>query len=113
MTINKGVVSWRCLAEKGGASWLGENRTHTLSVDNLTAHISRKRRAGNSLFPILVNMDDKPWPSGALTLAWILSRKSVARITNAATSYAFAPAIWNWPVRRATSDGVQVITSVG
>jgi uncharacterized protein YhdP len=28
--------------KKGGASWLGENRTHTLSVDNLTAHISRE-----------------------------------------------------------------------
>ena len=73
MTISKGVVSggdvW---LKKGGASWLGENRTHTLSVDNLTAHISREEAGWQFSIPdTRITMDDKPWPSGALTLAWI------------------------------------------
>ncbi|NCB90890.1 MAG: DUF3971 domain-containing protein, partial [Gammaproteobacteria bacterium] len=73
MTISKGVVSggdvW---LKKGGASWLGENRKHTLSVDNLTAHISREEAGWQFSIPdTRITMDDKPWPSGALTLAWI------------------------------------------
>ena len=73
MTIRKGVVSggdvW---LKKGGASWLGESRTHTLSVDNLTAHISREQSGWQFSIPdTRITMDDKPWPSGALTLAWI------------------------------------------
>ncbi|XPE40198.1 hypothetical protein ACNKHK_21005 [Shigella flexneri] len=41
-------------------------------------------------------MDDKPWPSGASTLAWIPEQEVGGR-TTAATSFAFVPAIWIWP----------------
>ncbi len=40
MTIDKGdVTGGDVWLKQGGASWLGEKQTHTLSVDNLTAHI--------------------------------------------------------------------------
>ncbi|POT55064.1 DUF3971 domain-containing protein [Citrobacter amalonaticus] len=73
MTISKGEISggdvW---LKKGGASWQGENITHTLSVDNLTAHISREQSGWQFAIPdTRITMDDKPWPRGALTLAWL------------------------------------------
>ncbi|ESJ73281.1 hypothetical protein CFSAN001075_22928 [Salmonella enterica subsp. enterica serovar Hartford str. CFSAN001075] len=44
MTLSKGEIAggdvW---LKQGGASWLGDNTTHTLSVDNLTAQISREQ----------------------------------------------------------------------
>lgn len=53
MTIDKGdVTGGDVWLKQGGASWLGEKETHTLSVDNLTAHITREIRDGSSLFPI-------------------------------------------------------------
>ncbi len=53
MTIDKGdVTGGDVWLKQGGASWLGEKETHTLSVDNLTAHIRVKLRHGSSLFPI-------------------------------------------------------------
>lgn len=43
MTIDKGdVTGGDVWLKQGGASWLGEKQTHTLSVDNLTAHITRE-----------------------------------------------------------------------
>ena len=43
MTIDKGdVTGGDVWLKQGGASWLGEKETHTLSVDNLTAHITRE-----------------------------------------------------------------------
>ncbi|WP_436859061.1 AsmA2 domain-containing protein YhdP [Citrobacter tructae] len=73
MTISKGEISggdvW---LKKGGASWKGDDNTHTLSVDNLTAHISREQPGWQFSIPdTRITMDDKPWPRGALTLAWI------------------------------------------
>ena len=73
MTLSKGEISggdvW---LKKGGASWLGDNHTHTLSVDNLTAHISREQPGWQFSIPdTRITLDGKPWPSGALTLAWI------------------------------------------
>ncbi|EFC0649412.1 AsmA2 domain-containing protein [Escherichia coli] len=73
MTIDKGDVSggdvW---LKQGGASWLGEKKTHSLSVDNLTAHITREHSGWQFSIPdTRITMDGKPWPSGALTLAWI------------------------------------------
>ena len=44
MTIDKGdVTGGDVWLKQGGASWLGEKQTHTLSVDNLTAGISSAR----------------------------------------------------------------------
>ncbi|EKS5494151.1 AsmA2 domain-containing protein YhdP [Escherichia coli] len=73
MTINKGdVTGGDVWLKQGGASWLGEKQTHTLSVDNLTAHITRENPGWQFSIPdTRITMDGKPWPSGALTLAWI------------------------------------------
>ncbi|ENR2361201.1 AsmA2 domain-containing protein YhdP [Escherichia coli] len=73
MTIDKGdVTGGDVWLKQGGASWLGEKETHTLSVDNLTAHITRENPGWQFSIPdTRITMDSKPWPSGALTLAWI------------------------------------------
>ncbi|HAI6408282.1 TPA: AsmA2 domain-containing protein [Escherichia coli] len=74
MTIDKGdVTGGDVWLKQGGASWLGEKETHTLSVDNLTAHITRENPGWQFSIPDTrrITMDGKPWPSGALTLAWI------------------------------------------
>ncbi|EPH7634161.1 AsmA2 domain-containing protein YhdP [Escherichia coli] len=73
MTIDKGdVTGGDVWLKQGGASWLGEKQTHTLLVDNLTAHITRENPGWQFSIPdTRITMDGKPWPSGALTLAWI------------------------------------------
>ena len=73
MTIDKGdVTGGDVWLKQGGASWLGEKQTHTLSVDNLTAHITRENPGWQFSIPdTRITMDGNPWPSGALTLAWI------------------------------------------
>ncbi len=73
MTIDKGdVTGGDVWLKQGGASWLGEKQTHTLSVDNLTAHITRENPGWQFSIPdTRITMDGKRWPSGALTLAWI------------------------------------------
>ncbi|EFG4624112.1 AsmA2 domain-containing protein [Escherichia coli] len=73
MTTDKGdVTGGDVWLKQGGASWLGEKETHTLSVDNLTAHITRENPGWQFSIPdTRITMDGKPWPSGALTLAWI------------------------------------------
>ncbi|EHR1197088.1 AsmA2 domain-containing protein YhdP [Escherichia coli] len=73
MTIDKGdVTGGDVWLKQGGASWLGEKQTHTLSVDNLTAHITRENPGWQFSIPdTRITMDGKPWPSGALTLAWV------------------------------------------
>lgn len=73
MTIDKGdVTGGDVWLKQGGASWLGEKQTHTLSVDNLTAHITRENPGWQFSIPdTRITMDGKHWPSGALTLAWI------------------------------------------
>ncbi|MFL4195011.1 AsmA2 domain-containing protein YhdP [Escherichia coli] len=70
MTIDKGdVTGGDVWLKQGGASWLGEKQTHTLSVDNLTAHITRENPGWQFSIPdTRITMDG---PSGALTLAWI------------------------------------------
>ncbi len=73
LTLSKGdVASGDVWLKKGGASWQGDAKPHRLSVDNLTAHVTRA--AGGWQFAIpstRVTLDNKPWPKGALTLAWI------------------------------------------
>ena len=74
MTVSKGeIASGDVLLKKGGASWQGEAKTHRLSVDNLTAHVTRTGEQGwqFAIPSTRVTLDDKPWPQGALTLAWI------------------------------------------
>lgn len=73
VTLSKGdFASGDVWLKKGGASWQGDDKPHRLSVDNLTAHVTRA--AGGWQFAIpstRVTLDNKPWPKGALTLAWI------------------------------------------
>lgn len=73
MTIDKGdVTGGDVWLKQGGASWLGEKQTHSLAVDNLTAHITREHPGWQFSIPdTRITMDGKRWPSGALTLAWI------------------------------------------
>ncbi|MGX8028802.1 YhdP family protein, partial [Klebsiella pneumoniae] len=73
MTISKGEIAggdvW---LKQGGASWKGDNNLHTLSVDNLTAHISHEQPGWPFSIPdTRITMDGKAWPRGALQLAWI------------------------------------------
>ncbi|HDH1517645.1 TPA: AsmA2 domain-containing protein YhdP [Klebsiella quasipneumoniae subsp. similipneumoniae] len=73
MTIEKGdVASGDVWLKKGGASWQGDNEVHHLSVDNLTAHLSHDKQSWGFYIPdTRIAIDDKPWPSGALAMAWI------------------------------------------
>ncbi|WP_414165848.1 AsmA2 domain-containing protein YhdP [Superficieibacter sp. BNK-5] len=58
--------------KKGGASWKGGEEMHHLSVDNLTAHVSGGKAGWEFRIPdTRITIDDKPWPRGALALAWI------------------------------------------
>lgn len=73
VTLNKGeFASGDVWLKKGGASWQGDAKPHRLSVDNLTAHVTRAEGGWQFAIPSTrITLDDKPWPKGALTLAWI------------------------------------------
>ncbi|EGT3574170.1 AsmA2 domain-containing protein [Citrobacter amalonaticus] len=73
MTLSKGdIAGGDVWLKQGGASWKGDNNLHTLSVDNLTAHISREQPGWQFSIPdTRITMDGKAWPRGALQLAWI------------------------------------------
>ena len=74
VTVSKGeVASGDVWLKKGGASWQGDAKPHHLSVDNLTAHVTRTGEKGwqFAIPSTRVTLDNKPWPKGALTLAWI------------------------------------------
>lgn len=73
VTLSKGeFASGDVWLKKGGASWQGDAKPHRLSVDNLTAHVTRAEGGWQFAIPSTrVTLDNKPWPKGALTLAWI------------------------------------------
>lgn len=73
VTLSKGeFASGDVWLKKGGASWQGDAKPHRLSVDNLTAHVTRAEGGWQFAIPSTrVTLDNKPWPQGALTLAWI------------------------------------------
>ncbi|WP_099350226.1 AsmA2 domain-containing protein YhdP [Erwinia amylovora] len=57
--------------KEGGASWQGDAQPHHLSVDNLTAHISRFKGGWSLKVPqTRFIMDGQPWPHGQLSLLW-------------------------------------------
>ncbi|QKN80290.1 AsmA2 domain-containing protein YhdP [Scandinavium goeteborgense] len=71
--LDKGDISsgdvW---LKKGGASWKGDKKSHDLSVDNLTAHITRENAGWAFHVPdTRIAIDGKRWPQGALAMAWI------------------------------------------
>lgn len=59
--------------KQGGASWASENSTaHTLSVDNLTAQITREPTGWQVAIPTTnITLDNHAWPKGRLELAWL------------------------------------------
>lgn len=58
--------------KQGGAAWKGETQTHDMSVDNLTAHVTRQGDSWQFSIPdTRITMDGKAWPRGALTMAWV------------------------------------------
>ncbi|WP_347291548.1 AsmA2 domain-containing protein YhdP [Kluyvera georgiana] len=73
VSLDKGeVANGDVWLKKGGASWQGDQQTHQLSVDNLTAHLSREKEGWEFRIPdTRITIDDTPWPRGALALAWI------------------------------------------
>lgn len=115
MTIDKGdVTGGDVWLKQGGASWLGEKETHTLSVDNLTAHITRENPGWQFSIPdTRITMDGKPWPSGALTLARYRNRTLAAKTINAVTNSGFVPVIWSWQARGRTPAGRETFTCTG
>lgn len=57
--------------KQGGANWQGDKQSHHLSVDNLTAHISRFNGGWNVNIPqTRFITDGQPWPHGQLSLLW-------------------------------------------
>ena len=74
MTLRNGDIDggdvW---LKRGGASWQGGgDTTHRLAVDNLTAHVTKQQGGWQLAIPSTnITIDDKPWPRGALTLAWL------------------------------------------
>ncbi|MBK4715370.1 MULTISPECIES: AsmA2 domain-containing protein YhdP [Tenebrionibacter/Tenebrionicola group] len=65
------------LLKQGGATWPGDGRTHRLSVDNLTAHVSRIIDGWQIAIPdTRIEIDGLKWPKGALTLGWLPEREA-------------------------------------
>jgi len=73
MTLNKGEIEGGDLwLKKGGASWQGPQTTHRMTVDNLTAHVTRQKQGWQFDVPVTrIAIDDHPWPQGSLSFAWI------------------------------------------
>lgn len=73
MNISNGDISGGDIwLKQGGAVWQGDNQTHHLRVDNLTAHITRFNRGWQLTVPqTRFFTDGKPWPEGELSLLWL------------------------------------------
>ncbi|ELY6225440.1 AsmA2 domain-containing protein YhdP [Cronobacter muytjensii] len=76
MTLRDGEIAGGDIwLKQGGTTWRGDERSHRLSVDNLTAHISRADDAWQVAIPqTRITVDDKPWPAGSLNLAWLANQ---------------------------------------
>lgn len=58
--------------KRGGASWSGTRGVHSLTVDNLTAHISKVDGGWQLAIPdTRIAIDERHWPKGELALAWL------------------------------------------
>lgn len=57
--------------KQGGAEWLGEQQTHRLTVDNITAHLSRFNNGWSLTVPqTRLSTDGIAWPKGHFSLLW-------------------------------------------
>lgn len=59
------------LLKKGGAHWQGDKKPHEMTVNNVTAHVSRVNSGWRVELP-QTNLvtDGSPWPEGSLSLLW-------------------------------------------
>ncbi len=73
LTLEKGdIAAGDVWLKQGGASWKGDDQTHELLVDNLTAHVTQAGAGWQFSIPdTRITMDGKAWPRGALTMAWV------------------------------------------
>jgi uncharacterized protein (TIGR02099 family) len=78
MTLSKGVVdSGDVWLKRGGASWQGDEMVHQMTVDNLTAHISRQHQGWQFTIPeTRITLDERPWPKGSLAFAWVPAQEA-------------------------------------
>ncbi|NIF21444.1 AsmA2 domain-containing protein YhdP [Candidatus Pantoea multigeneris] len=59
------------LLRNGGASWQGDDKTHQLQVDGLTAHLSRFQNGWAVSVPqTRLSTDGVAWPNGNFSLLW-------------------------------------------
>lgn len=59
------------LLRQGGASWQGEAGRHQITVDGLTAHLSRFQNGWVVNVPqTRLSTDNQPWPAGHFSLLW-------------------------------------------
>jgi len=59
------------LLRQGGASWQGEAGRHQITVDGLTAHLSRFQNGWVVSVPqTRLSTDNQPWPAGHFSLLW-------------------------------------------
>ncbi|WP_428944373.1 AsmA2 domain-containing protein YhdP [Pantoea sp. FN060301] len=73
MSLQEGQIhDGDILLKKGGASWQGDRQTHTLAVDNVTAHVARYQQGWRIHLP-QTNLvtDGHAWPDGQLSLLWL------------------------------------------
>jgi len=73
LTLEEGdIAAGDVWLKQGGASWKGDDQTHELLVDNLTAHVTHAGEGWQFSIPdTRITMDGKAWPRGALTMAWV------------------------------------------
>lgn len=65
------VDSGDLLLSKGSASWLAGQQQHQLTVDNLTAHLSKAGKGWALSIPQTgIETDQQRWPQGQLSLYW-------------------------------------------
>jgi len=73
MSLQEGEIhSGDILLKKGGAEWQGDRRAHQLTVDNMTAHLSRFANGWRMEVPQTnLATDGTAWPKGQVSLLWL------------------------------------------
>ncbi|NDJ56155.1 AsmA2 domain-containing protein [Enterobacteriaceae bacterium 4M9] len=78
MQVERGVPSGGDLwLKQGGASWPGSDKAYRLTVDNLTAHVSKMDGGWQVAVPdTRIAIDGQKWPRGSLTLGWLPAQQA-------------------------------------
>ncbi|QDY43190.1 AsmA2 domain-containing protein YhdP [Candidatus Pantoea soli] len=79
------VYAGDLLLRKGGARWRGEQGTHQLQVDGLTAHVARFRNGWSLAVPqTRISSDGVAWDAGHFSLLWKPEDKQMAGVDSEA-----------------------------